>query len=183
LPSSACATVDSQRIVMPSSSASSSGVVGRHPLAGPPVHHDGLGRAEPARGARGVHGRVPAAVDGDPPAQHGFRAVLHAVQHRHRVHDPGGVAGRDVGAPADVGADGHEGGVEAASCFRVAAGGLVELGEDVGDLGVELQGGAHVQDAVQLGVEDVARQPVLRYAVAHHPAGCGTRVLDRHRVT
>jgi len=64
----------------------------------------------------------------------------------------------------------------------VAAGGLVELTEDVGDLGVELQGDAHVQDAVQLGVEDAARQPVLRYAVAHHPAGIGARVLDRHRV-
>ena len=36
------------------------------------------------------------------------------MQHRHRVHDPGRVADRDVRAPADVRADRDEGGVEAA---------------------------------------------------------------------
>jgi hypothetical protein len=58
-----------------------------------------------------------------------------------------------------------------------------ELGLDVGNRGVELQRDAHVQDAADLGVHDVARQPVLRYAVAHHAAGRGARILDGYRVT
>ncbi len=148
-------------------------VVRGHPLAGPPVDHDGLGRAESPRGARGVHGGVPAAVDRDPAAEHGRGGVFHSVQHGYCVQDPRRVAGRDVGASADVGADSHERGVET----------LGQLGLDVGDFGVELECDAHVQDAVHLGVQDVARQPVLRDAVAHHAAGCGARVLDRHRMT
>jgi hypothetical protein len=52
------------------------------------------------------------------------------------------------------------------------------FGLDAGDRGVELQRDAHVQDAGDLGVQDVARQPVLRYAVAHHAAGRGARILD-----
>ena len=45
------------------------------------------------------------------------------------------------------------------------------VSSDVGDLGVELELDAHVDDALHLGVEHVARQPVLRDAEAHHPAG------------
>src|SRR5690348_1316046 len=37
--------------------------------------------------------------------------------------------------------------------------------------------------AADLGVQDVAWQPVLRYAVAHHAAGRGVRILDGDRVT
>src|SRR5439155_23801152 len=82
--------------------------------------------------------------------------------------EPGPDGGRDVGAPADVRAGRDEGGVVT----------RVQLGLDVGDRGVELQVDAHVQDAGDLGVQDVARQPVLRYAVAHHAAGRGARILD-----
>ena len=177
LPSSACATVDSQRIVDAFlERLFHLDVVRGHPVPGAPVDDDGLGRAEPARGARRVHGGVPAAVDGDAAAEHRRRAVFHPVQQRHRVHDPGRVAGRDVGALADVRADGHERGVEGPAA-------LGELGEQVGDGRVELERDAHVQDAGDLGVQDVARQPVLRDAVAHHAAGLGARVLDGHRVT
>jgi hypothetical protein len=45
-------------------------VVGGHPVPGPAVYHHGLGGAKTARCAGGVHGRVPAAVDGDPAAEH-----------------------------------------------------------------------------------------------------------------
>jgi hypothetical protein len=62
-----------------------------------------------------------------------------------------------------VRADRDEGGVVA----------RIEFGLDAGDRGVELQHDAHVQDAGDLGVQDVARQPVLRYA-----AGRGARILD-----
>jgi hypothetical protein len=65
----------------------------------------------------------------------------------------------------------------------VTAGGFVEFSQQVGDPGVELERDAHGADPVDLGVKDVARQPVLRYAVAHHAARLAARVLDRHRVT
>jgi len=59
----------------------------------------------------------------------------------------------------------------------------LEFSLDVGDRRVEFQRDAHVQDAADLGVQDVAWQPVLRYAVAHHAAGRGARILDGDRVT
>ena len=76
-----------------------------------------------------------------------------------------GRAGRDVGALADVGADGEERGVEAALAHRVRRGRST--------LRFELQLDAQVEDALDLGVEDVARQPVARDAEAHHAAGVG----------
>jgi hypothetical protein len=60
-----------------------------------------------------------------------------------------------------VRADGEERGVVTAFLHRSC---------HIGDLGVELDGDAHLDDARHLGVEDVARQPVLRNAEAHHPA-------------
>jgi hypothetical protein len=86
------------------------------------------------------------------------------------------VVGRHLLPGAAVDNDGF-GRAEAAR----GSGGVVfrlEFGLDVGDRGVELQRDAHVQDASDLGVQDVARQPVLRYAVAHHAAGRGARILD-----
>jgi hypothetical protein len=176
--------------VVPASSASVTSMscagirsrVRRYTTTASAVHHDRFGGAEPARGARGVHGGIPATVDGDPAAEHGRRAVLDKVQHRYRVHDPGRVPGRDVGALADVGADGYESGVEAAARRRVAVGRFGELGEDAGHRGVEFERDAHLQDAVDLGVQDVTRQPVLRDAVAHHAAGLRARILDGYRV-
>ena len=43
-------------------------------------------------------------------------------------------------------------------------------GVQVGDGGVELQVDAEVEEPGDLGVEHLARQPVARDPVAHHPA-------------
>ena len=69
--------------------------------------------------------------------------------------------------------DREEGGVEAA---------LLHGLEDVGDLAVQLQRHAHVEDPLRLGVEHVARQPVLGDPEAHHPADHRAGLVDRHVV-
>ena len=89
-------------------------VVRGHPLARAPVDDDRLARAEALGGARGVHRRVAAAVDDDAPAEQRALLALHAAQQRDRVEDVRRLAGGDVGALADVRADGQEGRVEAA---------------------------------------------------------------------
>jgi hypothetical protein len=53
---------------------------------------------------------------------------------------------------------------------------------DVGDLGVQLHRHAHGDDALHLGVEHLARQPVLGDAEAHHAAHQRAGLLHRHRV-
>ena len=88
-------------------------LVGRHRLARAPVDDDRLLGAEALRGPRRVHRRVAAAVDGDAAPEQRLLARLHAVQHRDRVEHVRGAARGDVGALADLGADGEEGGVEA----------------------------------------------------------------------
>ena len=70
--------------------------------------------------------------------------------------------------------DREEHGVEAASLLLL---------EDVRHLAVRFERDAEVEDPLDLGVEDVAREPVLRDAVAHHPAGLRAGVVDRHRVS
>ena len=90
------------------------GVVGGHPVARAPVDDHGLLGAEALRGACGVERGVAAAVDGDAAAELRRLLALHAAQQRDRVEHPRGAAGRDVGALAEVGADGDEGGVERA---------------------------------------------------------------------
>ena len=72
-----------------------------------------------------------------------------------------------------MGADGEEGGIEPAGLH-----GLL----DVLDLGVELERDAQIEDALDLGVQDLARQTVLGDAEAHHAAGEGAGLLDRHLV-
>ncbi len=91
------------------------------------------------------------------------------AQHRHRVEHVRGFARGNVRALGDVRADREERGVEAARAHRL---------EDVRDLRVELQLDAQVEDALHLGVEHVARQPVLRNAEAHHAAGERTGLDD-----
>jgi hypothetical protein len=77
----------------------------------------------------------------------------------------------DVGALAEVRADGEEGRVEVAHRLL-----------EVGDLAVELELDAEVEDALDLRVEDLAREPVARDAEAHHAAGARAGIADRHRV-
>ena len=144
-------------------------VVRGHPVSGPPVDHDRVGRAQPLRGTGDVHRRVTAADDCDAAAEQRLLLALHAAQHRHRVQDVRGLAGWDVGPPADVGADGEERGVEAAGLHLV---------RDVAYRPVQLERHAHIEDARNLGVKHVPGEPVLRDAIAHHPAGRAARVED-----
>jgi hypothetical protein len=144
-------------------------LVRRHLRGGAPVDHDGLLGAEPLGDPGGVHGGVAAAVDGDPASDHRLLAGADLVQEAHRVDHPGGIHVRDVDLLGQVGADRHEDGVEPAL-------GLL-LGQ-VGDVVVEHDLDAQVGQPADLGVEDLARQPVLGDAVAHHAAGSVAGVVD-----
>ena len=152
------------------------GLVRGHPVAGAAVDDDRLVRAQPLGGAGGVHRGVAAAVDGDPPAQQRRAGgpILHVAQQRDRVDDlaPPSRRGRRRGWRA--GADGQEDGVETP---------LELLGDHVGDVVPELELHAELGDPLDLGVEDLARKAVLGNPVAHHPAGDGGGVPDRHLVS
>ena len=124
-------------------------VVRGHFFAGAPVDDDRFGCAQPLGRSRDVERGVAAAVHDDAPAEHRLFLTLHAAQHRHRIEHVRGFAGRDIGALGDMRADREERGVEAARLHRV---------EDIGDLAIELQFDAQVEDALDLGIEHVARQ-------------------------
>ena len=96
--------------------------------------------AEALRDARGVHRGVAAAVDGDAAPELRRSAVARAAQERERVEDLPGVARRDLGALADVRADGEEHRVERAVAL---------LGEQVLDLVIEDERHAHLLDAAR----------------------------------
>ena len=125
------------------------------------------------RGAGDVDRGVAAAVDDDAPAEHRRLLAFHRAQHRDRVEDVRRVLGRDERALGDVRADGEERGSEAAVLHRP---------RDVVDLGAEADRHAHVDDALHLGVEHVARQAVLGDAEAHHPAHQRAGLDHRDRV-
>ena len=148
-------------------------LVRRHLLAGAAVDDDRVVGPEAAGDARGIHGRVAAAVDGDPAGQRRLGARRGAAQELHGVDDPGGVLVGDVDPGREVGADRHERGVEAA---------VAHLGLQVVHAVVLLEDHAEHAQPVDLGVEDVARQAVAGDAVAHHPARLGTAVAHRDRV-
>ena len=148
-------------------------VVRRHLLAVAPVDDDGLGRTQPLGRARHVDRGVAATIDHHLATQHGLVLALHGAQHRDRVEHLGRVAGRDEGALGDMRAHRQKHRVKAALQFRV---------EHVGDLAVVVDHHAQVDDALHLGVEHVARQPVLRNAKAHHAAGQRSRLVHRDLV-
>jgi hypothetical protein len=147
------------------------GVVRRHPLAGAPVDDHGFLGAQPLRGPGDVDRSVAAAVDRHAASEQRQLAVLDVVQDADRVEDARGLAGGHVGPLADLRTDGQEHGVEAARRHLVQS----VLGPVL-----ELEGHAHVGDALDLGVEDGARQPVLRDAEAHHAARERRGVAKRH---
>ena len=140
---------------------------------GTPVDDQRVLGAEPPGGAGRVHRGVPAAVDGDPAAQHRMPARGDFAQERHRVHDPAGVVGRDVHVLGQVRADRDEHRVEGA---------LGPLGSQVGDPVPAGDGHAEGLDPADLAGQYVARQPVGRDAIAHHPARLGAGVPDLHLV-
>ena len=140
-----------------------------HLLACAPVDDERVVRAQAAGHAGGVHGGVAAAVDGDAPSDHRPLTRGDAAQERHRVHDRPRVLGRDVDPLGQVRAHGHEGRVEAAlTPLRVQVLHPVAQGDPH----------AHRGDPHQLAVQDVARHPVGRDAVPHHPAGLVARIPD-----
>ena len=125
--------------------------------------------------ARDVHRGVAAAVDDDPAAEVGCFAAGDVAQHAQSVEDPGRVAGRDVGALAQLRADGEERRVEAAVAQRRVAGRSPRV----------LSSSVTPMSTIRAisSVEDVAGQPVGRDAVPHHAAGLVAGVADRHVVT
>ena len=147
--------------------------MGGHAIAGTPVDHDRLGRAQSLRGSRGVHRGVAAAVDDDASPEHGAVAFFESVEHRYGVEHLGGVARRDLGVLAALGADADERGVETELAHRRL---------DVADRAVHDERDAHVGDAPDLGVDDVARQSVLGDAVAQHAPGQRRGFVDHDLV-
>lgn len=71
----------------------------------------------------------------------------------------------------DVRADCEERGIEAA---------LADRALEIVDACVALELHAQRQDPRDLAIEDVAREPVGRDSVAHHPAGLLCLLADRH---
>ena len=87
--------------------------VGRHLVARAPVDHlDVLGAQADGRAGR-VHGGVAAAQHQDVVADVDRLVQRHLAQELDGVHGPGQVFARDAERPAQVSADGHEGGLEA----------------------------------------------------------------------
>ena len=148
-------------------------VVRRHLLARAPVDDDRFGRAQAFGRARDIERGVAAAVDHDAAPELRPLAGFHAAQHAHCIENARGVARRNFGALRDMRADREERGIEAALFHRV---------QDVVDARVELERDAHVENALDFGIEHVARQPVLRDAETHHAAGQRTGFMDRHLV-
>ena len=144
-------------------------LVSRHLLPRAAVDDDGVVGTEPTRDARSVHRGVAAAVDRDMPSDRGLFAGGDAAQKRHRVDHGAGVSGRDVDTFGQVRTDRDEHRVEAA---------LVPLGGEVLDPVSAGELDAQCGDAVELDLEHVAGQPVVRDAVTHHSAGLGARVAD-----
>ena len=146
-------------------------VVRRHAVAGAAIDDDRFGGAQALGGARGIDRGIAAAIDDDAAAEQRLVLAFHRAQHRDGVEHLRGGAGRNKGALADMGADGEEGGVELAGLHGV---------EDVVDLGVELELDADIEDPLHFRIEHVARQAVFRNAEAHHAAGGGPGIVDRH---
>ena len=146
-------------------------VVGRHPVAGAAIDDDGFLRAEPLGGARDVERGIAAAIDHDLAPQQRLLLALHRAQHRHGIQHLGRLAGRNIGALGDVGADREKRRVEAAIGHRLL---------DVGDLGVVVEDDAEVGDALDFGIQHIARQAIFRNPEPHHAARRGTGFLDRH---
>ena len=144
-------------------------LVGGHLGLGAAVDDHRVLGAQTAGGAGGVHGGVPAAVDGDAAADDRLVAAGHVAQEVDGVDHVPGVDAGDLDAARQMGADGDEDGVEVA---------LLLLGHEVGDRVVEDDLDAQLLDAGDLGVDDVARQAVLGDAVAHHAAGLLAGVVD-----
>ena len=135
--------------------------MGRHTIASASIDHDRLGRAQPLSGACGVHRRVAPAVDDDSTSQRWPLPLFELVQHRHGVENLRSVTRRDLGITPPLSTNAHEGRVE------------LPFGHDhiqLVDGAIERNGHAHLSDAFDLRIHDVARKSVGRDSVAQHAA-------------
>ena len=87
--------------------------------------------------------------------------------------EPGQIFAGDAQRPAQVGAEGHEGGLEALG-FQVVPGDVAAEAGVVADLD------AFLLDELGLPVDDVTRQPVLGDADVHHASRHG-QIFEDHR--
>ena len=149
-------------------------VVRRHALARAAIDDDRLGRAQPLGGARGIDGGIAAAVNHDAPAEQRLVFAFHRPQHGDGIENFRGRTGGNIGALADMGADGEKCRIEAAGFHAV---------DDAVDFAVELQHDAKVENSVDLGIEHVARQTIFGNSEAHHAAGKRTGLMDLDRMT
>jgi hypothetical protein len=144
-------------------------VVRRHLCTVASVDDDRFGRAQPFGRARNVERGVAAAIYHHATAKHRLFLALHAPQYRNRIEHVSGLPRGNVCALGDVCADGEERGIKAARGHRV---------DDIRDLRVQFEFDTHVEDALHLAIEHVARQSILGNSKSHHAAGKRTGLDD-----
>ena len=144
-------------------------IVRRHLFPRAAVDDEGIG-AEPPGRARGVHGRIAAAVDRDAASDPRRVAGLGLSEKLQRVVDPTGISCGNVLTLAQVCTNGDEHRIE-------MSGGL--LGHHVIDLVIQDDLDAHRDNPCDLGVEHFARQAVFRNAEVHHSARQRPCLMDR----
>jgi len=127
---------------------------------------------QPPRDRGDVHRRVAAADHQHLPGGRLQAPVVEGLQEGDTTDDVGRVAARHGQRRAALRADADEDGVEL----------LLQLlhGHVDADLGVHAGLDAHVEDALDLPVEHIARRPVAGDAVAHHATQLLVRIEDRH---
>jgi hypothetical protein len=146
----------------------------RHLLPCSPVDDQGIG-TQPAGSARRIHrGVAPAVNRHAAPDFRRFSARLDGPEKLQGVVDFSGIARGDILALAQMRADCQEDRVKAAGHF---------FGLKILDLVIEHDLDAKAPNTIDLRIEHMARQPVLRDTEVHHAAGQRTRLVDDHRVT
>ena len=113
------------------------------------------------RGAGGIHGGVPTAVDSDPAADGGPVPGCNAAQERNCIHHPRRITSGDVHMLGKVSTDRHEHCVEAT--FELFSSEVLHSMSG-------READAQRFDPCQLGAQHVTWKAVRRYSVSHHSA-------------
>ena len=143
--------------------------LGRHLRATAPIDDGDRGSAAAPGRSRGIHRGAAAADDHGRTVQARLLAEVDPLEEERGRDDPRGVVTGDAEPPTLRGAGREEDG-SIALLLEVAE------GEVATHRGVQPEVHAQTDDPGDLGLEDVARQPVRRDADGHHPA------RDRHRL-
>ena len=166
--------VESQRMVTPFAQRLFELLAVRgHLLLVPAVDDDRVGGPEAPRGARRVERGVAAAVDDDASPEQRWVVVGHLVQERDGVEDLGRVTGGNVRPACRVGRP-PPGRPRRSSPSRRSGRCRATLWSSTTSTPMSMT-------SRDLGVEHRARQPVRRYAVAHHATESGSGVDEAHR--